>query len=245
MKQSAKAITLTGLAGASALAGASQSYGAIISVKAPTNITGVATTSASLKEYYDFDTGTTSTTKTAASDVEFGYYNSSTEFFTGVYGFNGSKAAAYEYGGSGSTYTAYAYGIAKGGKIGTGGSYAFAQHTGYFTLMSFTYNGNPYNSKQTTGVVEYLGVQFTAADGLLHDGWIALESDTYTSAANPGGLKFLGAAYNSVADASGGTINAGQAGAVPEPGTLSALAIGAAGLVGVGLKRRKAAAAQA
>ena len=243
MKQSANALTFTGLAGAVAVAGASQAYGQVVNVAAPTNITGKASTSASSKEYYDVDTGTTSTTKTAATDLEFGYFNSATEFFTGVYGFNGSKAAAYEYGGSGSAYSAYAYAVAKGGKIGTGGSYAFAQHTGYFTLMSFTYKGKPYNSLQTTGTPEYLGFQFTAADGLLHDGWLLLESDTYTSAASPGGLKFLGAAYNTTPDAAGGTILAGQMGtnAVPEPGTLSALAVGAAALAGVGIKRRKAA----
>ncbi len=189
MKQSANTMTLGGLVGAVALAGASQAYGTIISVAPPTNITGVAATSGSLKEYWDIDTGTTSAAKTAATDLEFGYYNSSTEFFTGLYGFNGSKAAAYEYKGSGSAYTAYAYNATKGSTIGTGGTFAnFSQHTGYFTLMAFTYNGNPYNSLQTTGAIQYLGFQFKAADGLMHDGWLELESDTYTSAASPGGL---------------------------------------------------------
>ncbi len=233
-------MTLGGLVGAVALAGASQAYGTIISVAPPTSIPGVATTSASVKEYWDVDTGTTSGTKTAATDLEFGYFNSSTEFFTGVYGFNGSKAAAYEYQGSGSAYSAYAYNATKGSLIGTGGAFAFAQHTGYFTLMAFTYNGNPYNSLQTTGAIQYLGFQFKAADGLLHDGWLELESDTYTSAASPGGLKFIAAAYNSVPDGTAaGLIASGDPGAVPEPGTLSALALGAAALVGVGLKRRR------
>ena len=92
---------------------------------------------------------------------------------------------------------------------------------------------------------EYLGFQFLDTDdGLVHDGWLEIENETYTSATNPGGLIFLGGAYNTVADSAGGTILAGQSApaAVPEPGTLSALALGAAGLVGVGLKRRRKAA---
>ncbi len=248
MKQSAKAITLTGLAGATAFAGASQSYGVVIStngtivnITAPTTIAGVApNANPSIKEFYDVDTGTTSATKTAASDLEFGYLNSTTynESFTGVYGLNGGKAAAY----AASNGTTYAYSVLKGSKIGTGSGYAFNQTAGRFTIMSLTYNGTAYGIQQPNGV-DYLGFDFVASDGLLHDGWIELESVSNDGGATiGGGLKFIAAAYNSVADAAGGTILAGQTtNAVPEPGTLAALAAGAAGVAGLGLKRRKAA----
>ena len=109
MKQSAKAITLTGFAGATAFAGATQSYGTIINVQPPSNIAGVTPSgNASTKEFWDIDTGTTSATSKAASDIEFGYLNSSTynESFTGVYALHGGSTNAY-YASNGTHY-AYA-----------------------------------------------------------------------------------------------------------------------------------------
>ena len=244
MKQSAKAITFTGLAGAAAFAGATQSYGTIVNLVDPSNITGNApNTAASTKEFYSVDTGKTTTTSTGA-EFEFGYLNSSTynEFFTGIYGLKGAKAAAYQYSTANS---AYAYAIPKGGVIGTGGPFKFNQYTSRFTFLSLYANGSSYNSIQPLNTPEYLGFEFTSTtDGLLHDGWLEIESETYTSAASPGGLIFIAGAYNTVADSAGGTILAGQVGtnAIPEPGTLSALALGAAGLAGLGLKRRRQAA---
>ena len=207
----------------------------------PTNIAGVAPNgNASTKEFWDVDTGKTSATSTAASDIEFGYLNSSTynESFTGIYALHGGSTNAY-YASNG---THYAYAVPKGDTIGTGGAYGFSQSTTSFTIMSLTYAGTAY-AIQKPNDIDYVGFQFKAADGLLHDGWIELESvSTDGGATIGGGLKFIAAAYNSVADSAGGTILAGQTGtnAVPEPGTLSALALGAAGLVGVGLKRRQA-----
>ena len=177
MKQSANALTFTGLVGAVAVAGASQAYGTIINVAPPTNLTGNNTATFG-REYWNALTGTTSTARPATFSLQFGYENKRT-------------AASYF-------------------PVNTIGS---------------------------------LGFQFQGTDGALHDGWIELDNVTYTSAANPGGLIFLAAAYNSVADNAGGTIAAGLRGtnAVPEPGTLAALAAGAAALTGVGLKLRKAA----
>ena len=243
MKQTANTLTYGGLVGAVALAGASQAYGTIVSVTPPTNIAGVAAnTAASTKEFWDIDTGTTSATKTAASDIEFGYLNSSTynESFTGIYVLNTGKSLAY-YASNG---THYAYGLAQGAKIGTGSAYTFTQSTTSFTIMSLTYAGTAY-AIQKPNYVEYVGFDFKAADGLIHDGWIELESVSSDGTVIDGGLKFIAAAYNSVPEASGGYINAGLltgGSAVPEPGTLSALALGAAGLAGVGLKRRRRAA---
>lgn len=243
MKQSAKAITLTGLAGAAAFAGASQSYGVVVNLTTlPTNIPGNAPNGAvSTKEFYDVDTGKTTTASTASADLEFGYLNSSTynESFTGVYALHGGSTLAY-YASNG---THYAYGLAKGTVIGAGGPYGFSQSTTSFTIMSLTYAGTAY-AIQKPNTPEYLGFEFTAADGAIHNGWLELESVSNDGTDIDGGLQFIAGAYNTTA---GATITAGQtASAVPEPGTLSALALGAAGLVGVGFKRRKAArAAQA
>ncbi len=246
MKQSGSALTLTGLAGAVAVAGASQAYGTVINVAAPNTITGHApSTAGTSREYWNPATGATTTT-TGADLVNFGYYNNSStnEFFTGVYllsatsGVPGGGVVSYY----ASNATNYAYGLAKGATIGTGATYAtFGQKAGYYSILSLTYKGTAY-AIQKPGTTYYVGFQFTdTADGLLHDGWVELESDTYTSAANPGGLKFIAAAYNNVPDASGGTIAIGAVGtnAIPEPGTLSALALGAAALGGVGLQRRR------
>ena len=246
MKNSAKAITLTGFAGAVAVAGTSQAYGTVINVAPPTTITGHApSTAGTSREYWNPATGKTSAT-TGADLVNFGYYNNSStnEFFTGVYilsatsGVPGGGVVGYY----ASNATQYAYGLAKGTTIGTGATYStFGQKAGYYSILSLTYKGTAY-AIQKPGTTYYIGFQFTdTADGLLHDGWLELESDTYTSAANPGGLKFIASAFNNVADSAGGTIAIGAVGtnAIPEPGTLSALALGAAALGGVGLKRRR------
>lgn len=239
MKHSATAVTFAGLSGAIAFAGASQAYGAVVNLTLPTNIPGHApSTATTTREYYNVETGVTSTT-TAANpgyDLNLGYYNNSTtnQFFTGVYVNGGGGVVSYY----ASNMTNYAYGVTLGKTIGTGGNYAtFGQKTGYYSILSLTYNGTPYAIMQP-GTPYYLGFQFTAADGLRHDGWLQLESDAYVSAANPGGFRFLAGAYNTTPDAQGGIIAAGQT-AVPEPGTLSSLAVGAAALGGLGLKRRR------
>ena len=250
MKQSAKTVTFTGIAGAVAVAGASQAYGTIINVPVPTNLTGVAqgTATGTKREYWDVETGKTTAASTAATDFNFGLYSGTaaypTEFFTGVYGTGGGVAT---YAAPNGTYYAFASG--KGPTSGTGGTYAsFKESTTSYTIMSLTYNGTAY-AIQKPGSIYYVGFQFTlSTDGLKHNGWIELESNTYTSAASPGGLTFFAAAYNSVPDGTAaGLITLGQVGtnAVPEPGSLCALAVGAAGLAGVGLKRRRKAALDA
>ena len=163
-------------------------------------------------------------------------------FYTAVHGGTGGASTAnYYYGGNAKFF---AYGIAKGATIGTSGTYSsFGQSATYFTVLGEVYKGNV-ASLFPINQVSYLGFQFLGTDGALHDGWLELENETFTSTASPGGLIFLAGAYNSVADtAAGGAIAAGLRGtnAVPEPGTLGALAAGAAALAGVGLKRRKAA----
>lgn len=246
MKRPGGRIAFGGLAGAAALAGATQAYGTIINVEPPANLSGNApTTASSTKVYWDIDTGTSSATQTGESDFEFAYRNYQgtgySQEFTGAYGFNGAQAAAY-YASNG---TNYAYGVASGKNIGTGtgSDYAtFGQKAGYLTILSLSVNGTPYAIQQP-GTMEYMGFQFLdSADGMLHNGWIELETTGFVSLSNPGGLSFIAAAYNDVPDSAGadGLIAAGAMGtnAIPEPGTLAALAAGALALAGVGLKRR-------
>lgn len=242
----AKNQILKGLAGAAALAGATQSYGAVVNMTLPTNIPGHAPSSAgTTREYYNVETGVTTSTAGAnpGYDLNLGYYNNSTtnEFFTGIYVNGGTGLVSYYASNS----TNYAYGLPVGSTIGTGGDYAtFGQKAGYYTILSLTYNGTAY-AIMKPGQTYYIGFQFLGADGFQHDGWMEVESDTYTSASSPGGFTFIAGAYNSTPDSQGGTIMVGQTAAVPEPGTLSALAVGAAMLAGVGLKRRRRAAAAA
>lgn len=75
----------------------------------------------------------------------------------------------------------------------------------------------------------FLGVRFLIG-GQMKYGWIDVGVRPATTAAGSGGIFFYGAAYES----SGGPI---AAGAIPEPGTLAMLALGAAGILG---RRRKA-----
>ena len=78
MKQSANGITIKGLAGAVAVAGASQAYGTVINVAPPTSITGhapAATGAAggtTTREYWNPATGTTAAA-TGADLLNFGY----------------------------------------------------------------------------------------------------------------------------------------------------------------------------
>ena len=228
-----------------AFAGSTQAYGAIVNLTLPTNIAGHApSTAGTTREYYNVETGVTSTSSASNYDLNLGYYNNSTpnEYFTGIYVNGGTGLVSYY----ASNATNYAYGLALGKTLGTGGNYAtFGQKAGYYSILALTYNGTAYAIMQQN-TPYYLGFQFLAADGLQHNGWMQVESDAYVSAANPGGFRFLGGAYNTTPNGTAaGLIAVGQTAAVPEPGTLAALAMGASALVGVGLKRRRAARAAA
>ncbi len=217
--------------GAVALAGATQAYGAVVNWNPANIVPTSATTNPSQKAFYDIDGNGT-------NDIEFGFYQNASnpnEFFAGVYLLNGGAAAGYL-----TTYsTVYTYPLAKGSKVGTDAT-VFNQYAGRFSFLVLTYNGTTYgfNASQPNTLLN-LGFQFTENGNLLN-GYVSFEADPYVSASNPGGLLFHGGAYESTP---GVDITVG---AVPEPNTLSALAIGALGLAGVGLRRRrKAAAAQA
>lgn len=224
--------TTTGLAGAIAIAGASQSYGSVVVVATPANFTPTSGVTAS----GSIATWDVNNDKTI--DFGFGFSQASTtgNFFTGMYGIGGTGVAA----GVG-TYGAYGFylsRLAAGDTVGS--TSAFGQNAGYYSVLASRFSGSFYgNFVSSTGVTQagWVGFEFTAADGL-HYGAIDLAVNRYQSAASPGGFQFLGAEYQTVS---------GQAltiTAVPEPTSLAALAFGAVGAAGVALRRRKKVAAE-
>ena len=247
MKQTASTLTLTGLAGAVAFAGASQAYGDIVSLTLPTDIGGYGPSATATREYWDANTGASSQytarpTPVPSYDLEFLYENSNTvSLLVSEISGNDAKGegtANYYYAGNGQFF---AYSIGKGQTIGTAGNYNyFAQSPKYFSILSEVYNGTD-AAIVPSNTDSYVGFQFlSTTDDKLHNAWLLVDTVPYTNAANPGGLEFLAGAYNTVPDGTAAGLIA--AGAVPEPGTLAFLAAGAAGLAGVGLQRRRRAA---
>ena len=232
---------LKGLAGAAAMAGASQAYGALVSVDTPTDIVGAAPTASS--------TITAANTRNidlngdGVRDVSIRFRDFTTtggtvlqSFFYG--GTSTSPGASVGYGISGQSY---AFSLATGYTVGPNAS--FYQVAGYLGHIVTNYKGTNYgftNYLGKAGVPETIGFRFTATGGQVDYGYLQLETDPYVSAANPGGIRFLKLAYENT----GAAITV-PAIAVPEPGSLVALAAGAATFAGIGLKRRRAAAAKA
>jgi hypothetical protein len=244
------------LAGAAAMAGSTQAYGQIVLLTLPDNIPGSPDSAGRIpgsSEYYDVLAGLSSSSPTDDSnpnfhpDFIFSYDNTGGYFFTTVSGIKtGSATSGVLATGPGPYFytTVYANAVAKGTNIGLDTPPTFYSNPAPATYPStyLTIQGGP-NTIQQPDSPTYLAFQFTDGyDGLVHNGYLELETATYTDESNKGGLIFLGGAFNSVAaDAPGG---AGDilAGAVPEPGTISSLMLGAAALGGVGLLRRRRAA---
>jgi hypothetical protein len=252
------------LAGAAALAGSTQAYGQVILMTPsmlPSNIPG-GPPQTNTSETYDVTAGVTNG---GSPDFTFQYVNSSFVYAgTTYYNFSTYISNLKAKSAIASTFNGpflYADALAVGTKIGIDTPLQFNQpNTSYtytspttglpvtrainpVTYLTYTFDGGSSGGEQQQpNSPYYIGFQFTdGVDGKIHDGWLELESNTYTDPGNPGGLIFLGGAYNSVADTGDG---AGDilVGEVPEPGTISSLVLGAAALVGVGLMRRRRAA---
>ena len=229
-----KQTVFKGLAGAAAMAGASQAYGTVIVDTTPANLVGraPATTDAGTRVNIDVNGDGT-------RDLSILYRN--------LIGTNGGYLLlSYLYAGSGTAGS----GMFAGATLGTNASYAYnlpagysvgsashmVQSAGYFGHIVTNYQGTDYGYG-TTGGIEYIGFEFkpTSTSTTFDYGYIELQTSLYTNAANPGGITFLKLAY----DNSGAAITTG---AVPEPSSLAALALGAAACGGVALKRRQRAA---
>ena len=237
-----KQVILKGLAGAAALAGSTQAYGAIVNVTLPTNITGTAPTASGAQV-----TRTVDLNGDGDRDLYLSYRDVSETGGTLLlsYIYVGSStlagAAVGSYIPTSTSNQTYAFSLSKGYTVGSSSS--FYQTAGYLSHLVTNYKGTNYGFNSylgKAGVAESVGFEFTTSTGQTDFGYIQLETDPYVSASNPGGIKFLGLAYDNSGAAI--TIPALPA-AVPEPGSLAALALGAAGCVGLGLKRRQRAAA--
>lgn len=238
-----KGQVFTGLAGAAAMAGATQGYGAVVNVTLPANITGAAPTTAGTQTNRSIDLNGDGTRDLYIRYVSQAYTGGNllrSLIYVGTAASAGASVGSYI---AGSTRNlGYAFSLKAGYVVGAASG--FYQATGYLNSVVTNYKGTNYgftNYLGQAGVPENLGFRFTTSTGQVDYGYIRLETDPYVSAANPGGIKFLGLAYENT----GASITIPNATNVPEPGSLAALALGAAGCVGIGLKRRRAAAAAA
>ena len=222
----------TGLAGAIAIAGGTNAYGAIVSVPVPADLTNTAGSTTTTAVNWDVNSD---------GVFDFTFQNRYPNTAAGNYGvvwqlnmnpFLNTQATNGVIGYQGA-FVRYASALTLGTPI-VAGSAAFSTAT-QVTLGSrysygpsgvFNYGG--FAAAVPPGTQRYAGFRFNVG-GQSYNGWIQLS-------VNAGILDFTNAAYENVA---GATINAG---AVPEPGTMALLAIGAVGVVGAVAKRRRSAA---
>ncbi len=216
-----------GLAGAAALAAGTEAYGAVTAANSlPANfIPSSGVTSPAHQESWDVDGD-----GTADFDLFFSQASTSGNWVSGIYGYGGvGTAAAVAYVGP---YVVYVNRLSVGTSIGP--TSIFNQDTGYVAAFASRFSGMLYGQFNPPNDRGFIGFEFTNASGL-HFGYLELMTDPFTSAGSPGGQTFFQAFYESTPNTPI-TITA----AIPEPGTLASLAVGAAFLGGVALRRRKA-----
>lgn len=227
----------TGLLGALAIAGGTSAYGAIVPVSTPADLTNTAGNTLATSVNWDVDSN---------GIIDFTFTNRfpNTATGTGVIwqgNMNSSAISTNKVVSYAGTFVQYAFALPSGalinatnqvapatGQIVLGSRYrsgGVPSYYGGFAADGRT-AGTTANGAVTPGTFRFVGFQFQAADGL-HFGWIQL-------ATTPGLIDFVNAAYESTP---GMAINAG---AIPEPGTLALLAVGAAGVLGAAAKRRRA-----
>ena len=235
-----KSGVITGLAGAAAVAGSSQAYGAVVNVTPPANIVGHAPAATDNGTRVNIDLNGDGT-----RDLSILYRNLSetggTLLLAYIYVGAPGGAAPGSSVGTSISGQAYSYNLATGTLVGSTSS--FYQKSGYFGHLVTTYAGTTYGFN-STGTRLNIGFEFrsTVSTTAPFDyGYISLEVDPYVSAANPGGIQFFQIAY----DNTPGTSIAVGARAVPEPTSLAALAFGAVAAGGVALKKRRQRAAKA
>jgi hypothetical protein len=221
----------TGLAGAMALAAGSGAYASIVVVTPPANIPNLVAPTATPNIPWDVNGD-------AVNDFTFGFRNPQASPGNGVQwqANSGPVTAAGVNAIIGYTgpFLNYATKLAAGASISGAATF---KNTAQVCLGSFYRSSGVVTAygQFATGTVPansivrgFIGFKFDIG-GSTRFGWLDVEVRGSSSAANSGGIFFFGAAYEN----SGQAI---QAGVVPAPGALAALAIGAAA---VGLRRKR------
>ncbi len=240
-KHRVDAFTITGLTGAVALAGATQAYGGVVQGIAPASTVLKSTPIHGLDhERWDIDGNGTPDfllgANTFAAFPQYGVPNANS--FGGFAGYNTPATG----NGVASTYLTYAGSF---GKVAFATNFApgtsvgpttqFKYQNGNYTFLEERQNG--VNSGQFS-TVGYSGFKFMESDGL-HYGFVefsvVLTGSTNTDASCT--ITYLGSEYETLPN------TPIVVSAVPEPGSLAALAFGVAGAAGVAACRRRQTAA--
>lgn len=205
-------IRLSGLAGAVTLAAGSMAYANIVVVSGPADLSATGNTA------FDGNNVLWDVDGDGTSDLEFNFRGTpispTYEWQANVFTPGGSAVSGYA-----GLFLDYGTRLGAGDSVASSGLISDA--LGGNVALGSDYSGLAYGGwgASTGSVTGFLGFQL--ANG--NYGWLELT-------AGPTGIQFLGAAY----DNSGADI---AAGAVPTPGSLGALAIGAAAM----LRRKRAA----
>ena len=121
----------------------------------------------------------------------------------------------------------YAQRLTAGQTVPTDAVAAGAAPVAVSAILGSAFNGASYGQFQTRG---FLGIQFIDSGSVSHYGYLELQ--VAKSTGGTPGIQFFSAAYDN------GTLTPIIAGAVPEPGTLAMLAMGAVGVL-AGHRRRR------
>lgn len=228
-------VVRTGLAGAAALAAGSGAYGAIVTFTLPTDLPNAAAPATAGPVTFDVNGD-------AVNDFTYSFRNPATATGSGVIwqaNFSpvtaGGTNAVIGFAGPFITYgTNLAAGVVIGAAAPAGASW---RNQAQVVLGSIYRSGgvpSPYGGFVTGGQNTGGGAQLPQGRGFLgfrfdiggqtRFGWLDVEVRPATDVAGTGGIFFFGGAYEN----SGASINAGQ---IPAPGAVGALALGAVGLL--------------
>ncbi|MDQ6862013.1 MAG: PEP-CTERM sorting domain-containing protein [Verrucomicrobiota bacterium] len=228
MTQQNSLVKRGGLAGALAIAGGTAAYGAPVLVNPPPDLTNTIGNAVTTTVNWDVNND-------GIIDFTFTnrYPNSSTTGVVWQLNMNPAAGTAatngvVSYQGA---FVRYAFALAANTPINSASAFS----TGTQITLGSRYssggvqqNYGGFAAAIPPGTMAFAGFRFTAADGV-HYGWVQLS-------VNAGIIRFSRAGYETTP---GVPILAGTGAAVPEPSTLAMLAVGAVGVVGAAIKRRR------